>query len=198
MQEHCRYGPRGCELQPLSGGRAVARDYCCYVVEMAKASLPTPSLKAGSVYEDWKLEVEAWQELTELPKAKQGLMLALSIADTHPMGLRHKVLGPSVSMEKLKAEGGGSRLLSYLDGIFKVDKFVELYNTYKKFENFKRGKSESVEQYISSFEALVLELKNKKIEYPSVVTAFKLLEGSQVTELKKKMIVSSVKYEENE
>ena len=146
------------------------------------------------MYEDWKLEVEAWHELTELPKAKQGLMLVLAIADNHPMGLKHKILGPSVGMAKLKVEAGVANLQTYLDGIFLQDKFVELYSTYKKFENFKRGKSESIEQYISSYEAVVLELKTKKIEYPNVVKAFKLLEGSRVTELEKKMIVASVKY----
>ena len=36
------------------------------------------------------------------------------------------------------------------------------------------------------------------MKYPEVIKAFKLLEGSRVSELEKKMIVSSVKYENNE
>ena len=54
------------------------------------------------MYEDWKLE-GAWPEL---PKVKQGLMLTLAIANYHPMGLKHKFLGPSVGMSDLKAEQG--------------------------------------------------------------------------------------------
>ena len=57
--------------------------------KMAKTTLVTPALKEGTVYEDWKLEVEAWQELTELAKTKQGLMLVLAISESHPMGLKH-------------------------------------------------------------------------------------------------------------
>ena len=166
--------------------------------EMAKTTPVTPVLKVGTVYEDWKLEVGAWQELTELPKMKQGLMLTMAISDNHPMGLKHKVLGPSVGMDNLKKEQGVAKLFEYLDGILLQDKFVDLYNTYKKFENFKREKSDSIEQYISSYDAIILELKKKKIEYPNVVKAFKLLEGSRVSELKKKMIVASVRYEGNE
>ena len=114
------------------------------------------------------------------------------------MGLRPKVLGVGVGLTKLKTDDGVKELISYLDSIFKQDHFVVLYNLHKKFEDYRRDKSETIEQYISCFEALVLQMEQKNMKYPEVIKAFKLLEGSRVSELEKKMIVSSVKYENNE
>ena len=180
----------------LVEGRAPAEDRV--VLSMAPSTLPTPSLAAGVEYDMYKLEVEAWQELTDLPAEKRGLMLALSISPSHPLGLRAKVLGVNVGKAKLMVADRVKNLLAYLDTIFGQDEFVTLYNLYKKFEDYKRGKTEMVEQYISGFETMVLQLEEKKIKYPEVIKAFKLLEGSRVTEIEKKMIVSSVKYEGNE
>ena len=158
-----------------------------------QVTLPTPVLSGSTEYEEYKLEVEAWLMLTDLPKEKQGLMLAFTIDKDHPLGLRAKVLGLNVGKEKLSKADGVKNLLDYLDTIYGQDKFVQLYKVYNKFQENKRGKEESVEQYISNFESVVLGIK-----YPTVVKAFKLLEGSRVTEIEKKLIVSSVKYENNE
>ena len=125
-------------------------------------------------------------------------MLAFTIDKDHPLGLRAKVLGLNVGKEKLSEAGGVKNLLDYLDTIYGQDKFVQLYKVYNKFQENKRGKEESVEQCISNFESEVLESEKLGIKYPTVVKAFKLLEGSRVTEIEKKLIVSSVKYENNE
>ena len=143
------------------------------LVAMVKTNLPTPVLKDGADYEDWKLEVQAWQELMELPKSKQGLMLALSISQDHPMGLRTKVLGVGVGLVKLKQDFGVEQLTNYLDGIFKQDHFVFLYNLHKNFEGYKREKSETIEQYISCFEALILKMEEKNMKYPEASSSWK-------------------------
>ena len=45
---------------------------------------------------------------------------------------------------------------------------------------------------------MVADCDQKGIKFPSVVKGFQLLEGSNVTEIEKKMIVSAVKYDGNE
>ena len=51
-----------------------------------------PSLEADTVYDVWKLEVEVWQALTELPQNKQGLKLFTAISTDHPLGIRNMVI----------------------------------------------------------------------------------------------------------
>ena len=157
--------------------------------------LPTPSLKDNDDFEDYKREVAVWEVLTEIPEDKRGLHLALALPKDHKMGLRAMVLGVSVGQEKLAVKDGVKNLIKFLETLFGVDKFVDMYDVYKKLENCRREKTESVEKYIARFKELVLVAEKKDIKYPDEIQAFKLLEGSKTTELEKKMIVSCVKYE---
>ena len=86
---------------------------------MATAS-PAPALKADTVYSEWKLEVELWQGLTDLPESKQGLALAGAIAADHPLAIRQKVL-KNLGPAKLKTEEGVQSLVTYLDNILDVE-----------------------------------------------------------------------------
>ena len=86
---------------------------------MATAT-PAPALNADTVYNEWKLEVEMWQALTDLPETKQGLALASAIAADHPLAIRQKVL-KNLGPAKLKAEEGVESLVTYLDSILGVE-----------------------------------------------------------------------------
>ena len=89
--------------------------------------------------------------LTDLPKEKQGLMLAFTIDKDHPLGFWAKVLGLNVGKDNLAKEDGVKKLLDYLDTIYGQDKFVQLYKVYQKFQDNKRTKEESIEQYNSTY-----------------------------------------------
>ena len=56
--------------------------------EMAVSKLSTPSLTKDKDYEQYKSEVELWQDVTEVNKEKQGVWLALALPDDHPDGLK--------------------------------------------------------------------------------------------------------------
>ena len=85
---------------------------------MATAS-PAPALKADTVYSHWKLEVELWQKLTDVPKKKQGVALAMAIAPDHPLAVRQKVL-TNLGSAKLERSEGVKSLIAYLDSILDV------------------------------------------------------------------------------
>ena len=123
--------------------------------------LPTPSLKDNDDFEDYKREVAVWEVLTEIPEDKRGLHLALALPKDHKMGLRAMVLGVSVGQEKLAVKDGVKNLIKFLETLFGVDKFVDMYDVYKKLENCRREKNESVEKYIARFKELVLVAEKK-------------------------------------
>ena len=118
--------------------------------------LPTPSLKDNDDFEDYKREVAVWEVLTEIPEEKRGLHLALALPEDHKMGLRAKVLGVSVGQEKLASKEGVKILIEILETIFGTDKFVEMYDVYKKLENCRCEKNEPLEQYIARFKEITL------------------------------------------
>ena len=164
--------------------------------EMAVSKLSTPSLTKEKDYEQYKSEVELWQEVTEVNKEKQGVWLALALPDDHPDGLKEKVLGPSVGNAKLKGAEGVKNLLAYLDGLYKKDTFVDLYDAYRRVERYQRGRNDTIEKYIVEFNSLVVDAEKKGMTYPQIIKAFKLLEGSRTSEMEKQMIITNVKYEQ--
>ena len=138
-----------------------------------------------------------WQEVTEIKKEKQGVWLALALPENHPDGLKEKAMGTSLGAEKLRGEAGVDNLLKFLDGIYKKDTFVELYEAYRRVERYQRGKSDSIEKYIAEFKSLMLDAESKGMTYPKIIKAFKLLEGSRTSEMEKQMIITGVKYDKD-
>ena len=97
--------------------------------------------------------------------------------------------------EKLKLENGACELIKYLDSLYHEDAFVVLYEAYKAMEGYKRTKSDSLEKYIAEFKERCLNTEKKGMAYPNIIKAFKMLEGSCISESQRLVIVSAVKYD---
>ena len=155
--------------------------------------LPVPSLEAETNYETFKNEVEMWQVVTDIPKQKQGIWLALAISPKHPLNLKDKVLGSGVGKEKLGSEDGVKNLLDCLDKKIFKDSLVDLYDWFKKIEQIKRNKDVKMEQYILDFNDMIAKAEKKGLNYPDSIKAFKLLEGSRTTEIEKQLVMGGIK-----
>ena len=50
-----------------------------------------PALDKGKCFEIYRKEILAWGELTDLPKSKQGIVVALSLPENHETHIRERV-----------------------------------------------------------------------------------------------------------
>ena len=65
-------------------------------------------------YERYRTELEAWREITDFPKAKQGIAVALSLPSESSSDIPDKVF-EQLTIIDLKAENGFETLLAFLD-----------------------------------------------------------------------------------
>ena len=75
--------------------------------------LNPPDLSKCRTYERYRQELKAWQEVTDIPKTKQGIAIALSLPqDSGESGIREKVFD-EIELKDLKKENGLEILISH-------------------------------------------------------------------------------------
>ena len=75
--------------------------------------LNPPDLSKCRTYERYRQELKAWQEVTDIPKTKQGIAIALSLPqDSGESGIREKVFD-EIELKDLKKENGLEILINF-------------------------------------------------------------------------------------
>ena len=97
-----------------------------------------------------------------------------------------------ISVDVLNADDGVTKLIEFLDKLFKKDELSEAYETYVAFDRFRRSKVSSLEDYVIEFEKLYNKTKKFKMELPQTVLAFKLLECSDLEMKYRQLVLTDV------
>ena len=117
-----------------------------------------PALDKGKCFEIYWKEILVWEELTDLPKSKQGIVVALSLLVDDETHIRERVFD-QILLQDLKTDDGLIILLNALDKPCEKDEFVGGLEKYENCENFEREDGQSILYSISVF-----DLKYKRIE----------------------------------
>ena len=155
-----------------------------------------PSLSFKS-YERYKLELLAWREVTEISKAKQGIVIALSLPEDDSHQIREKVFN-QISLDDLKKENGLDTLIKFMDTHLKKDELTDSVEKYEDFEDLQRAENQSVNEYIQSFDAKYRKLEKLNIKLPAEVLAFKLLKRANVSREEKLLVLTGMNYANRE
>ena len=62
----------------------------------------------------YKIELKMWAEVTELPKAKMGIVVALSLPENDKTRIREQVM-EDVKLEDLKKDDGLETLIKFME-----------------------------------------------------------------------------------
>ena len=112
-------------------------------------------------YERYRIELEAWREITDLPKAKQGTAVALPLPPESSSDIRDKVF-EQLPITDLKANGIGT-LLAFLDRELQKDDISAYYGKLNDFEEFRRSPDQSIHEYITKFDQLYNRIAKRKM-----------------------------------
>ena len=110
-----------------------------------------PDFNKSKSYEMYKQELLAWCVVTEIPKAKQGIAIALSLPDDGESDIREKVFDELTS-DKLKADDGFDASVKFLEEKLGKDDLADSLEKFEDFEDFRREEGQSVNDYISRFD----------------------------------------------
>ena len=159
-------------------------------------NIPPPSYKNASSYDHYKTLLSAWAEYTDVPKAKQGLAVALSLEGSENM-LCEKLFS-TVKIDDLKVDGGLELVKTFLDKECGKDALEECLSTFEDFDDYRKSSQESYNMYISNFDQKVCKMKKSGVVLPSPVLAFTLLRRAGLSHEEKLLILSGVDYAEKD
>ena len=109
-----------------------------------------PDFKSKS-YERYKRELEAWKQVTDVDKKKQGIAIALSLPEEHESGIREKVFD-EIDLGVLNADDGLAKLVEFLDQKLGKDELSDSLEKFEDFEDFCRDSKQSIVEYIANFD----------------------------------------------
>ena len=138
-------------------------------------------------------EVDMWKIIGKVDKKEQAMMLVYELKKDDSSGIRDKIMN-ELSIEKLNADNGLDEYVKYMDKHFKKDDSVATYEAYLNFERCKKKDEEEIKSYILRFDKQSNIAKKKKVTYPNLVLALKLLDNSMLTEVDRKLVLSEMDF----
>ena len=155
---------------------------------------PPPFDSVNKNYTRYKTEVEAWTEVTSHPKSKWGQIIALSLPENDPSGIRDKVF-ESIDASQLKGEDGYKNLIKFLDDEFEEHKLHDIHNKIRDFTKNKKKSDQTFQQYISSFDNSYRQAKKAGLtEMPQAYLMFQLLENSGLNEQDQRLCQTDISF----
>ena len=138
----------------------------------------------GNSYEVWKTELEMWMLVTDIKEEKQALAVTLSLKG------QARAIALESEKSKLNSKDGMQYLLSVLDPVFQKNETDISYSIFTQFENFQRS-TQTMSEYIVEFERLYNLMKNKSMELPEAILAFKLLDKAGLERRDKQLALTA-------
>ena len=152
--------------------------------------------RLGENYERYKQELEAWKVITDVPKKKQGIAIALTLPDDHPSGIRAKVF-EEIKLTDLDKGTGLDSLLQFMDKNLGKDDITDQYEKFEEFEDYRRS-GENITEYIANFHQRYIRLEKLNMTLPKPVLAFKLLKSASLTKEEHMLVLTGMDFEEKE
>ena len=160
---------------------------------MAMQRINTPAFGGEKTYERWKEEIAAWELICGVDKKKQALLIALSFPEGSEV--RDKVFN-EVKNADLNKEDGLKVLLEHLDKWYKRDDLSAAYESWTKFDSYKKVKEEEMDKYIMEFDKRSKTLSKHKVTIPNCILAFKLLDSAGLDTQEKQIVMTAVTFDE--
>ena len=153
-----------------------------------------PVLGKGKSFEIYRKEILAWGELSDLPKSKQGIVVALSLPEDDNTYIRERVFD-QIPLQDLKTDDGLIILLNFLDKHCGKDELVDTLEKYEDFESFEREDRQSILNFISLFDLKYKRIERKNMKLAPEVLAFRLLKKANLTRAEKLLILTGMDFE---
>ncbi len=133
-------------------------------------TIPLPYIEDFQDFECWIDAVRAWSDISDIPKAKQGYVLASDIpvsSSRFGASLRED-LYKEVKLSKLtNNEEGVELVLSFLKERIYIDTDEELYQTYSDIKTIRRKPGQTVQEYVIEYDKMLKKAKQLGINNPN-------------------------------
>ena len=152
-----------------------------------------PDLKDCKSYEVYLKELTILETSTDVPKVKQGAILAARLPNESKLkkGLKDKFF-ESVDIVELAKEGGLKLVKEFLERELGEDDLEKQVRTWDLFEDCTRG-SKDIEEFLSDFDRAYKKAASAaKIVIPASVRAFMVLKRAQIDKTQRMLVLSKL------
>ena len=132
---------------------------------------------------------------TSIPKKEQGIIVLL---DTWEGNAKAEKAVADIKANELNVENGLKLITDKLDKFFLEETADEAYKVYSYFINYNKIVEMTVSEYVLEFEHLYKRMIEHEMILPDPVLTFKLLDGANITNDKRKLALTfcvDLKYE---
>lgn len=143
---------------------------------MASNFKAPPSLEKSSSYESWLKEIDIWQAFTDIDIKKQGPAVFLTLEGK----ARETVL--ELNVKEINCEDGVKNIINCLNKLYLKDRTQTAFETYEKFEKYRRPTEMSISDFINEFERLLNKTKQYGSNMSSDILAYRLLKAANLSE----------------
>ena len=152
-----------------------------------------PDLKDCKSYEVYLKELTIWETITDVPKAKQGAILAARLPNESKLkkDLKDKFF-ESVNVIDLAKEGGLELVKGFLEKELGEDDLEKQVRTWDSFEDCTRG-TKDIEDFLSDYDrAYKKAAAAAKIVIPASVRAFMVLTRANIDRTQRMLVLSKL------
>ena len=143
----------------------------------SKKDLKTPPvLESEDSYSEWRHDLDIWELFTDLPAAKKGPAVYLSLSG------RARDCVRDLSKEDIGHVDGVKKILEKLDKLFLKDKDTRAFLAFTEFYDYRRPSGVNMTDFLGKFEYLYTKLGNFDVVLPEGVQAFFLLKAANISE----------------
>ena len=152
--------------------------------------VPIPIYTVGKSIETYEREVEAWRQVTSYTdKKKQAIVLTLALSDE----LKEHVWD-NISEDDLKKDEGVTTYLAFLKASYGGDELLDSLENYRNFQSFRRREGQSINDYITEFNAKINKVQKKGTKIPTEILAFELMTKARIDPSEQKLVVTGIDF----
>ena len=150
-----------------------------------KPTMDIPILDSdGKNYDNWKLRIEIWSDVSKVKKSEQARMLQSKLGETAFDTTKH------MDINVLKSDVGVEELLKKLDELYIPDKLHYGRQVFDKYKGIVRRDNETFIAYIQRFLSLYKDVNKFNPDMPfygESWAAYDLLNSSKLSPENKKL-----------
>ena len=152
---------------------------------------------SNKTYEQYKIELQAWQKVTSLTAEKQGIAIALSLPESDSSCIRQRVF-EELSLEDLGSNDGMKKLFNFLDEKLGKDDLADSLEKFEDFDDFVRLDDQAISDFITQFDQRYNRIVKKGMKLPAEILAFQLLKRAKITSDEKLLVLTGMDYSQKE
>ena len=165
------------------GDQLAAADHSSYTMaSFSKSNEPPAFISERKSYAEYKSDLSMWSRITAVPKKNQAEVIVYNL-DGHPSRIKEKIV-LNIGDQIQDADDGVTKLIEFLDTIYKVDDMADAWSKYKNFQKIARTEIEMINDFIAEFEKEYMLAKSAGCEYNDIILGFRLLEATKLSETK--------------